>query len=528
MSNENKNVFESKRKTTSKSELSIKNEFKLLFKGKSHEYEIFGKLSNDVTDMTVMVVAMDAEKLKRHRRKVNLFNQAHLLNLCDELAIEMDVDAALIERDLTRLTDLLEEFRDNEFNTNNVPLELTKHRNPLLKKTALSILNDKDILKRIGQLLESVGIIGEEKMRLALFIIATTYKTKTPLHAIVQGATGTGKSHLINSVAACMPQEDVLSLSRITGKSLFHYHSNQLQNKLLDIQDFDGLEGTAQYALRELQSAQQISSSSTKKDRFGNLVPSFKILEASFASLMATTRPEIYADNMSRSIVLGVDESDKQTERILFHQSKLFAGVETIEKQEESKNMLRILVELLLPRPVINHFAEQIILPLKIASGRRLHHQFSILINQITFIKQFQRKADEAGRLITTKEDLIDAVHLFADMLVAKSDQLDPSTRQFFDSLKNYLKSREDNQSKHFTTREIRQHFSYGKTQIFRYIEILKANDFVTITGGSVNRGFVYTVTNWDNSIKDLDQLKKDLLEQIEQIDLKKINPKSV
>lgn len=46
--------FETRRaKQKRSSELSVINPLKLLFKGHQHNYEILGRLSNDVTDMTI-------------------------------------------------------------------------------------------------------------------------------------------------------------------------------------------------------------------------------------------------------------------------------------------------------------------------------------------------------------------------------------------------------------------------------------------------------------------------------------------
>jgi hypothetical protein len=513
-----KTAILSEEKTGRIGQLQVKNEFKLLFQGKYHTYEVLGRLPNDVTDMTVMLVIYDDQNLKRHRRKVNLFNHISLADLCEALSVDLDSDPANLEQDLAELTNLLEDFRDNDYNPVTSTEEITRHGNPKISKQALGILNDKDLFLHLDKLLGEIGIVGEEKARMALFVIATTYKTKFPLHAIIQGTTGSGKSHLINTVASCIPPQDLLSLSRVTAKSLFHYQSAQLQNKLLVIQDFDGLEGSAQYALRELQSAQRISTSSTHKDRFGNLAPSMKIFEASFASLMSTTRTEIYADNMSRSILMGVDESEEQTHRILLHQGKLFAGVASTEKQEECRMLLRSFVDLLLPLRVINPFAEHLIIPVKSSAGRRLCQQFTILVNQVTFLRQFQRERDPEGRLIATRQDNIDAIDLFADLLLVKTDPLDPSTRQFYETLRVYLANRTDSSGRHFSTRELRLSLPFGKTQIFRYLATLKSHEMINVTSGSANRGFVYTMTDRSTPDDTLAKLKARLLEQVESV----------
>src|SRR5690606_10135808 len=62
----------------------------------------------------------------------------------------------------------------------------------------LDFLKQENLLQNLNTLIEQSGIIGETNSRLLLFIIASSYTTKQPLHAIVQGSSGSGKTHLIS------------------------------------------------------------------------------------------------------------------------------------------------------------------------------------------------------------------------------------------------------------------------------------------------------------------------------------------
>ena len=61
-------------------------------------------------------------------------------------------------------------------------------------------------------------------------------------------------------------------------------------------------------------------------------------VQSHFASLMATTKTEVYTDNESRSIVIGIDESDQQTRRIIEYSNRLRAGL--IDQREREMNHL--------------------------------------------------------------------------------------------------------------------------------------------------------------------------------------------
>jgi DNA primase len=97
-----------------------------------------------------------------------------------------------------------------------------KPKQPILENT-IDILKQNNLLQEINKLIEQSGIVGEANSRLLLFIIASSYKTKQPLHAIVQGSSGSGKTHLISKIADLIPQEDVLRFTRITESSLYNW-----------------------------------------------------------------------------------------------------------------------------------------------------------------------------------------------------------------------------------------------------------------------------------------------------------------
>ena len=205
-------------------------------------------------------------------------------------------------------------------------------------------LEQKNLLKSLNYLIEKSGIIGEENSRLLLFLITISYLNKNPLHALVQGSSGSGKTHIISRIADLMPQEDVLRFTRITESSLYNWGEFDLFQKIIIIEDLDGLKEDALYALREFISNQVLRSSVTIKDKKGNNKSSHKIVKGQFSSLSATTKGETYEDNMSRSFLLAVDESKEQTQRIIEYQNRRNAGEVSSDEQQKAINFVQKLV----------------------------------------------------------------------------------------------------------------------------------------------------------------------------------------
>ena len=502
--------------------LIIHNENKIVFNGKAGKFEVLGRLPMDYASMKVSLNIITPTNQQKHRLKLDLYEQAdvetNINRVCDK---DSTVNYNLLESDLIELTDLLEKHREKLFDietgqmlTDGVPKELT----PAAEKQAIEFLKRPNLLNQIDKLLDQAGIIGENQIRLALFVIASTYKMPYTLHSLVQGESGSGKSHLINAIAECIPQEDLMNLTRITSKSFYYYGDNDLINKLIVIQDYDGLNEEAQYAFREMQSSGYLCSSAPVKDRQGNLQSKTRRVNAHFASLVATTRGQVYYDNMSRSIILGVDESTDQTNNIIQYQNQKLCGMIDDYKEEQVKQLLRNCIRVLKPYEVINPYANRINIPVEAQMKRRLNQQFQNYVAQITILNQYQRKKDDKGRLITTIEDLKAAVETFFPALFLKIDELDSSTRQFFENLKQWVSKQPQGTTTKFTERDVRIALNIGKSRMNEYVNILKDLEYLQVADGSANRGFRYTISYWDDIEKFRCRIQTELNQQIEDI----------
>lgn len=499
--------------------LHIHNGYKISFKGSTGTFYVLGNLPMDLGNLRVSLQIVEAHTQKKHRLKVDLFDLGNVQNQCTELSEKQGFDYQELETDLMELTDLLEQHREALFEAEINPVTdhySEKELTPQAHEKALAFLSKPKLLENINALLAQNGIVGEEENRLLLFILASSYKMPYLMHGLVQGSSGEGKSHLINGIAACMPQEDVMNMTRITSKSLYHYRDKELINKLIVIQDFDGLDEGAQYAFREMQSAKFLTSSTVVKDIFGNNRGRMKQVQAHFSSLTTTTKTEVYFDNMSRSVIIGVDESQAQTMRIIEVQNLKVAGKNNHEAEEQAKQLLRNAVRVLKSYEVVNPYADKIILPLEAKMLRRLNSQFQNFVSQITLLHQYQRKTDSHNRLIATKEDVKHAVEIFFSAIIIKVDELDKSTRQFFENLKGYVKSQKNTTTYRFTSREIRQKLNISKTSAFRYMQLLQELEYIQVAEGSVNRGFKYMVAYWDNMEKLKSRIKAELHRQLE------------
>ena len=352
--------------------------------------------------------------------------------------------------------------------------------------------------------------------------IAITHKMSEPLHALIQGSSGSGKTHLMAKVYGFIPQRDRKNFTRVTEGSLCNYGMYDLQNKLICIEDLDGMKEEAQFAFRELQSKGMIISSTSTKDENGNISASEKTVYGPIASMSCTTKGEIYEDNMSRCFIIAVDESSEQSRKVIHYQNMKASGQVDEQKEKQCADFIQTLVALIRPYEVVNPYADKVHLPEEAHKIRRLNGLYQAFVKAVTLMHQYQRKRDERGRLISEKEDLQIAAGIMFESILLKVDELDGSLRQFYERLKTYVKSKaaDHHLSYEFNQREVRQALNISRVQLQRYINDLLQLEYIRQSGGHINRGFNYKVLYWDNIQALRSKVKRHLQGQLDQLEL--------
>lgn len=501
------------------SSLNTNNPYNIEYRGLTADYTIKGGLKKQLDSLKVslrITTLSEPAEVMDYRTKLDLYENKQIESVSNAASERLKLRNDLIEKDLLRLTNLLEDYREKEQSEkeerSSEPVKIKVGEADTRK--CITFLKKADLIKRINKLIEQGGVVREERNRIFLLVIASSYFTNNTLHAIVQGSTSSGKTHLIKEITSFMPTEDVIKLTRVTDNSFYNYGEYQLKNKLIVIEDYDGLKEEAEYAFRELQSNDEIiSSTSVKEESTGNIYAQIRKVRGPIGSIIATTKGSIYEDNMSRSFALSVDESREQDKHIIEYQNNKAAGLIDKGKEKQIKDFMQNCMRLLKPYEVVNPYASKISLPERASKIRRLNQNFQNIIKQITIINQYQRKQDRQGRLITEKSDIETACEIMFDSIILKVDELDGSLRTFYENLKNYVESK--GKTYEFSRREIRHTLKISKTQQHSYINQLLELEYIRCSSGYVNRGYKYKIVYWDNAEKLRKEIKNYLFEQI-------------
>ncbi|MFZ5554314.1 MAG: CHC2 zinc finger domain-containing protein [Bacteroidota bacterium] len=499
--------------------LDTKNPYKITYKTETAIYYIQGGISKALDNMKITLMVEDPATGQKSRNKVDLYEDKQAEKLCKDVSEKLNVRKDLLEKDLYTLTELLDDYRNEQLNqeenknSENNPDAIKNLLTPQEKQKLEVFLKEVDLLNRLNKLLGKAGITGEEHNRIFLLLIAMSFKMPEPLHALIQGSSGSGKTRLLKQVIACMPKEKVTCLTRISDKSLYNYPSHFFKNHLLCLEDIDGLSEEAEFAFRELQSNGEITSSTSIKLDNGQITAGQRTVKGPIASICCTTKGEIYEDNMGRVFLIAVNESEEQTQKIIEYQNQRAAGGIDKDKEKKVAAFIQNVVRELKPMEVINPYANEIRLPKEAHKIRRLNDLFQSFIKQITLLHQYQRKRDERGRLLTDTEDIKTAITVMFDSIVLKVDELDGSLRQFYEKLKAYVLKKGKNYE--FSRFEVKEITGLGKTQQHFYLSKLTELEYVQ-QYGFANRGFKYKIVYWDDYTALKERIKKDLDKQVE------------
>jgi len=453
------------------------------------------------------------------RQILDLYNNDQLTRLVRTLNEQLDVQTETARQALLDLIEQLENYRINRINQMQPQQVTSTTITPHELTSSESYLKEKNLMERTMEDLGKTGIVGEINNRIIMYLVFLSRITDEPLHIISFGASGTGKTHLQDGIAKLLPEEAKLEITSISGNALYYLQHGEIAHKVLIIEDMDGAQEVL-YPLRELQTKQKITKRVSIKDSKGTLKTITITVFGPVCIAGCTTKNKIYEDNANRSILIYIDGSADQDERIMAYQRAASAG--QINKEEELKyqQILRNVQRTLKPIKVVNPYAPDLKIPLKTKKKRRINGIYLRFIEIITLYHQYQRtmsvdKNTGEHFIETTIEDIAWANQLIKDVLLRKADELSDPSRHFFERIKKWLK---DHKKEQFKTAELRVELQVSASSLKRYLPELLNCGHLKITGGNKTRGYTYEVTSYEEYQKlkhSIDHLLDKLLDQI-------------
>ena len=460
--------------------------------------------------LRVMTTADDREGVQAnaglfHVDGLDLYRDGERRKFIERAAEETLLEKDLLKRDLGKLLLALEQAQEErlggDLETTEEVVELSLEE----KAEAMALLRSPNLLEKITTAYDEAGIVGERNNLLAAYLACASRKLRKPLAVIIQSTSAAGKSTLMEAVLSFFPDEEQVKYSAMTGQSLYYLGESNLKHKILAIVEEEGAE-KASYALKLLQSEGELTIASTGKDpQSGRMETQEYHVEGPVAIVLTTTSIDIDEELMNRCLVLTVDESKEQTERIhkLQREARTVEGLLAAEKRKDIVRVMENAQRLIEPMRIANPFARHLTFTSGRTRTRRDHEKYLTLIDAIALLHQHQREvithqvnpdgvggtSREVKMLPVTLDDIEAANRIAPEVLGRSLDELPPQTRRLLEHIKELVRERMEEQKFEqrlalFSRRELREKTGWSQTQIRRHLERLLELEHVNVRGG--------------------------------------------
>src|SRR5690606_3960713 len=151
-----------------------------------------------------------ANRYKSFRDDVNLYNYAATQKLTANISEALELPTTTIQQTITDFTEQVEKYRLEERAEQVKTLEPKYYQMTEQEvKAAQAYLQQKGLVQRTIETLSKTGRVGEVKNGLLLYFLYLSRFFEEPLHAIIFGKSGSGKTYLQTKISECLPEESV-------------------------------------------------------------------------------------------------------------------------------------------------------------------------------------------------------------------------------------------------------------------------------------------------------------------------------
>ncbi len=443
-----------------------------------------------------------------HVDNLDMYSHKHRISFINTASGEIGAPPEVLKKDLGQVLLKLESLQDEQINAVLESNESIKELTVEERREALTLLQQPDLMEQIKRDFETCGVVGESTNTLVGYLAGISRHLMRPLAVIIQSSSAAGKSLLMDAMLAFVPDEQRITFAAMTGQSLFYMGETSLKHRILAISEEEGAE-QASYALKLLQSQGEITIASTGKDsQTGRLITHEYRVEGPVMLFLTTTAIDIDEELLNRCLVLTVNETREQTQRIHKRQREqrtldgLCSKVESEQVIKRHQHAQRLIKRL----HVVNPFAKDLAFSDLQTRTRRDHEKYLTLIDSIALLFQYQRKVktiEHQGELIeyveVTKQDVVIANEIASEVLSRSLDELPPQSRKLLQLIQENVKSLCECKSilvedYRFTQKEVRHWTGWGATQLKIHMKRLVDMEYLQLRQISRYRAYQYVL----------------------------------
>ena len=206
---------ESKQQAESKSKLDTSNPERITYQNEWLTATVWGGIEKENLSRLKISLHIKANE-KSFRDDVNLYSHVAVKKLIQNLSETLEISTTQVTNTITDLTEKLEAYRMEERAAQVRALKPKAYEMSEKKIQAVEkFLQSPELVKNTLSLISQSGLIGEQKNGLLLFFLYLSRLMEEPLHAIIFGRSGSGKTYLQTKVSECLPEESVTDVTHL-------------------------------------------------------------------------------------------------------------------------------------------------------------------------------------------------------------------------------------------------------------------------------------------------------------------------
>jgi hypothetical protein len=352
------------------------------------------------------------------------------------------------------------------------------------KKEAEEFLQkNHNILYKVTDATNRMGVVGEETLRLMVYLCFTSRILKEPLSMTVKGESSSGKSFSCQNVQRLIPEEGYHFITKATQQAFFHMPEDGLQHRIVYINEMQGSE-QADYSIRTAQSeGDLILMMPVKDEHTGNMETITKKVKGPVGFLITTTKARMFDENETRNFSVFSDDSPGLTQSIGDITIRKAQG-EVFELNHKEINLWKNIQRLLkTDLKVIIPYAKEVLgsFPDKPVRIRRDRERFRVLINVITILHQSHRKIED-GKIYSTLADYQIAKILAEETLIKTIYEGSPIADTLFYTIQQMEEEFVPIDEKiefNFTYQELADKLEWDKRKVKKWMTPLTQNGLI-------------------------------------------------
>jgi len=382
----------------------------MIFKKKDYEFRLTNFEFTKARKFKVSLTLSKAGKIV-HKDIINLSmssNRKRFVNATED----KEIDADLIKLEDLVKKQLEKEEHDKLLTPKQLYIMTENEKNEAIK----FLEKTPNILYYVIDISNRMGVVGEETLRLMVYLCFTSRILNEPLSMTVKGEASSGKSFSCQNILKLIPEEGCHFITKATQQAFFHLPEDGLQHRIVYINELQGSE-SADYSIRTAQSEGDLILMMPIKDpATGDMETVTKRVKGPVGFLVTTTKAQMFDENETRNFSVFSDDSPQLTQAIGDITVRKAMG-EDFKIDEKELNLWKNIQRLLNPDfKVIIPYAKEVFssFPDKPVRIRRDRERFRVLIEVVTLLHQFHRKQEKS------KTDKIHLISTLADYYVAK------------------------------------------------------------------------------------------------------------